>query len=165
MRCLETVHGIFLDDLDAIGVLHNARYLLMFERALGAFWRHLGWRRMLDYESNPDRLQVVRENRVEYLRPVKAVDEVRIHTWIGKLGRTSMSFRFRMLPTDGDAPFAEGTRVVVKVDLGSRRPAPWSNGLRDLVSPWVIGDESKAATELSIERFGANGPAPCPTIE
>ena len=30
------------------GVLHNARYLLFFERTLGSFWRHLGWGATLD---------------------------------------------------------------------------------------------------------------------
>ncbi|MEQ4720536.1 hypothetical protein [Nonomuraea sp. B19D2] len=31
------------DDLDAMGLLHNSRYSLLVERAIGAYWQRLGW--------------------------------------------------------------------------------------------------------------------------
>ncbi len=137
MRFHETTYSIFLDDLDAIGVLHNSRYLLVFERALGAFWRHLGWTNLLDYEANPDGLQVVRENRVEYLRPVRGVEEVRVRTFVERLGQTSITFGFLMLPTDDETPFARGTRVMVKIDPEARTPSPFSNDFRGMIEKWL----------------------------
>jgi len=34
---------IYFDDLDAMGVVHNGRYVILFERALGAYWTRAGW--------------------------------------------------------------------------------------------------------------------------
>ena len=34
---------IYFDDLDAMGVVHNGRYVIVFERALGAYWTRAGW--------------------------------------------------------------------------------------------------------------------------
>ena len=140
MRFFETTYPIFLDDLDAIGVLHNSRYLLVFERALGAFWRHVGWKDILDYEANPDSLQVVRENRVEYLRPVMGEEEVRVRASLRKLGRTSLTFGFEMRSMDGDVLFARGTRVMVKIDAGTRRPSPITGAAKEMLRPWLDSD-------------------------
>ena len=41
MRFYETIHGVYFDDLDGFQILHNARYLLLFERTIGAFWQRL----------------------------------------------------------------------------------------------------------------------------
>ena len=43
MRFHEAKHGVYFDDLDAFHILHNARYLLLFERTIGSFWEHLGF--------------------------------------------------------------------------------------------------------------------------
>jgi acyl-CoA thioester hydrolase len=32
LRFHEAIHGVYFDDLDAFQILHNARYLLLFER-------------------------------------------------------------------------------------------------------------------------------------
>ena len=36
MRFHETPHGVYFDDLDAFQILHNARYILYFERTVGS---------------------------------------------------------------------------------------------------------------------------------
>ncbi len=41
VRFHEQVHGVYFDDLDAFQILHNARYLLLFERTIGSFWQKL----------------------------------------------------------------------------------------------------------------------------
>ena len=33
---------VYWDNLDLLGVLHNAHYILLFERARFAFWEHNG---------------------------------------------------------------------------------------------------------------------------
>ena len=78
MRFHEVVHDIYFDDLDAFQVLHNARYLLLFERAIGAFWRHLGFGTLLDAQRDPDQFHLVRSNHVEYKRPVFGAGTVRV---------------------------------------------------------------------------------------
>jgi len=35
MRFHEVIHGVYFDDLDILGVLHNARYAVLLERTIG----------------------------------------------------------------------------------------------------------------------------------
>ena len=34
---------VHFEDLDAMGVVHNGRYVLLLERALAAYWTRAGW--------------------------------------------------------------------------------------------------------------------------
>jgi len=138
MRFYEAIHGVYFDDLDALQILHNSRYLLLFERTIGSFWmRTMGWGGVLDESKNPDRYHLVRTNEVEYLRPVTGIGEVRVRIWIEKLGRTSLTFGMRVLPMDEDLDHARGTRVLVCVDSTTRKPAPWSEELRQKIAPFI----------------------------
>lgn len=137
MRFHEAIHGVYFDDLDAFQVLHNARYLLMFERTLGSFWQQFGWGGLLDPKLNPDQFHVVRANQFEYLRPVKGTGTVRVRVWVDKLGSTSMQFAGLILPMDSDEPYARGHRTVVKVDPEGLRPTAWSADFRATIAPWV----------------------------
>lgn len=139
MRFHETIHGVYFDDLDALGILHNSRYLLLLERTIGAFWQRLGWGGAPDAKANPDQFHLVRANHIEYLRPITGVGEVRVRIWIEKLGRSSMTFGFRVLPMDEDVDHAVGSRVLVCVDPAGRRPSPWSESFRARVAPFVAG--------------------------
>ncbi|MBX5480825.1 MAG: acyl-CoA thioesterase [Myxococcaceae bacterium] len=136
MRFHEQVHGVYFDDLDAFGILHNARYILYFERTVGSFWKHLGWRGILDDTSNPDQFQLVRANHLEYLRPVIGVGEVRARVWVEKLGRTSLTFGFCLLPLDEDLPYATGTRTMVRIDPRTRKPVEWTENFRKALAPY-----------------------------
>ena len=136
MRFHEDIHGIFFDDLDIFGVLHNARYPLLMERTIGSFWKKLGFGGLVDLKNNPDQFHLVRVNHFEYIRAVEGVDEVRCRIWADKLGRTSLTFGFALLPIDEDLPYCTGYRVLVCVDQRSRTPRPWSTSFRDKVRPY-----------------------------
>ncbi len=136
MRFHENVMGVYFDDLDAYQILHNARYLLLFERTIGAFWRYLGWGAVLDAANNPDQFHMVRANTIEYLRPVKGVTDVRVRIWVEKLGRSSLTFGVRVLPMDHDLDHARGTRTVVRVDPETLKPLPWTEGFREKLAPY-----------------------------
>lgn len=131
------MHGVYFDDLDAFQILHNARYLLLFERTIGSFWRHLGWGGTLDVQKNPDQFHLVRANNIEYLRPVVGVSEVRVRVWVHALGRTSLTFGFSVMPMDEDVDCAKGTRVIVRVDAQSKQPLAWSESFRAQLKDWV----------------------------
>ncbi len=137
MRFHEEILGVYFDDLDAFQILHNARYVLLFERTIGAFWRRLGWGGPLDTQSNPDQFHLVRMNHVEYLRPVVGVGEVRVRVWVERLGRTSLTFGLRCLPVDEDSDHAKGERVIVSVEPDTRRPEPWTAGFCEKLAPYV----------------------------
>ena len=137
VRFHEQVHGVYFDDLDAFQILHNARYVLLFERTIGSFWRHMGWGSTLDMQKTPDQFNLVRANHVEYLKPVTGVSEVRVRVWVEKLGRTSLTFGFCVMPMDEDVDCAVGSRVLVRVDPNTRKPAPWTDSLRSKLLPYV----------------------------
>jgi acyl-CoA thioester hydrolase len=137
MRHFEQVHAVYFDDLDAFQILHNARYLLMFERTIGAFWQRMGWGGTLDAQRNPDQFHVVRANVVEYLRAFHGTGEVRVRVWVEKLGRTSLTFGVHILPMHEDVPHAQGTRTIVRVDPTHFRPLPWTDSFRAELGPWL----------------------------
>lgn len=136
MRFHEVVHGVYFDDLDIFGVLHNARYPLLLERTIGDFWKRMGWGGLAELERNPDQFHLVRVNHLEYIRAVQSVDEVRVRVWVERLGTTSLTFGFSVLPTDEDRLFAQGHRVLVCVDPEQRRPRPWSQEFREKLTPY-----------------------------
>lgn len=137
MRVHEATHGVYFDDLDAMQILHNSRYLILFERAVGSLFASLGWGGLLDAQRNPDQYHLVRANQIEYLRPVTEVGSVRVQVWVQKLGRSSLVFGLRVLPLKGDAAFATGTRTIVRVDPESRKPVPWTDAFREALAPYV----------------------------
>lgn len=136
MRFHEQVHPVYFDDLDAFQILHNSRYVLLFERTVGSFWRHLGWSGNYSQDAS-DRFHLVRANSLEYLRPVEGVGDVRVRIHVEKVGTTSLIFGFRMLPMDQDVEYATGTRTIVRVDPQTRRPVPWSDGFKKTLAPYL----------------------------
>ena len=135
-RFFEQVMGVYFDDLDPFRILHNARYLLLFERTVGAFWEHLGAAGFNDAQ-HADRFHLVRANHIEYDAPVEGVGKVRVRVWIERLGRTSLTFGFKVMPMDEDRSHATGSRTVVCVDPETRTPRPWSDNFRTVLAPWL----------------------------
>ena len=121
--------SVFFDDLDAMGMLHNAAYLVLVERATSAFFEAHGWRWESDPARNPDQHYVVREQTVRYFEPIRGPGEVVVEMWVSRLGRTSASFGFEVRSSGRVHAVVE--RVHVKLDPESLRPAPWTDRLRD----------------------------------
>ena len=113
-------------DLDAMGVLHNARYAVLVERAMVLWWTERGVSFSGGRPTNPDAFNVVREYSITFHRPVRGTGEIAVHFWVEKLGTTSADYRFRVISADGAAVFAEGRRVNVRLDPATMRPAPWT---------------------------------------
>jgi acyl-CoA thioester hydrolase len=135
-RFHEQIMGVYFDDLDAFQILHNARYLLLFERTLGAFWLDVGLGRF-DTAGATDHIHLVAHNSVDYREPVRGVGRVRVRVYVEKVGRTSLTFFFKVMPMDRDTEHATGRRVIVRVDPATQKPVPWSDGFRALMEPWV----------------------------
>lgn len=132
----EQTMGIYFDDLDLYKVLHNARYLLLFERTLGEFWAELGLGKLQCSESL-EHFHLVCHNSVDYLAPVTGVCNVRVRVQIENLGRSSLTFAFRLLPLDRDYDHARARRTVVHVDPVTMKATPWSRDFRQRLAPWL----------------------------
>jgi len=136
MRFHDLLHGVYFDDLDAFQILHNARYLLLFEHAIGSFWRTLGLAGELDFNTDSDQHHLVAANHIDYERPVVGTGQVRVRVWVKKLGRSSLTFGLRVMPPDEDVDHATGYRVIVRVDAQTRKSVPWSDEFRTLVADY-----------------------------
>ncbi|MEU8653370.1 thioesterase family protein [Streptomyces sp. NPDC048737] len=122
-----TVH---FDDLDALGLLHNARYPLMVERAWTELWQEHGVRFEGDWAAAGDACNAVKELRIGYEAPVTKPGAYAVHLWLERLGNTGLTYGFRFCSADGAVTYARGTRVLVRLDPATMRPAPWSETLR-----------------------------------
>ena len=122
-----TVH---FDDLDALGLLHNARYPLMAERAWTELWREHGIRFEGDWAAAGDACNAVKELRITYEAPVTRTGGYAVHLWLERLGTTGLTYGFRFCSADGTVTYAHGTRVLVRLDAGTLRPVPWSDAFR-----------------------------------
>lgn len=138
MRFFEQTQGVYFDDLDPFHILHNARYVLLFERTLGAFWMELGFGAFQEADR-PEQFHLVARNEIDYEQPVRGVGRVRVRVWVARIGRTSLTFAFRMLAPDDDRDHARGTRTIVHVEPKTLRPVPWSDEVRALLAPYVEG--------------------------
>ena len=118
---------VWFDELDMVGVLHNARYAIHVERAM-TVWFHT----LTDLDPS-DGLVVVKQYDIEFVRPfTRERGELVVEVNLQRRGRTSAVFGFRCLsyPEGEDGPevlHARGIRAIVKVSPGSLRPAPWSD--------------------------------------
>ena len=134
----ETV-DVHFEDLDAQGVVHNARYVLLLERAMSAYWTRNG------YPWDPSSPQfmsvffVVKEFTITYHAPITRPGPVSVQFWIDRLGTTSAVYGFRVVSQDETVTYAEGRRVQVRLDPTTLRPA-------------VIGPELRAACEPLLGR-------------
>ena len=120
---------VFFDELDVNGNLHNSRFAVHVERAQSALFERLGkgWSDLAD--RDPDLRYVVRELHVSFLAPMTAPGLMLVELTAAKLGTTSATYLFRCADQAGEVTFAEGHRVIVKIDEAGR-PAPWSDWYR-----------------------------------
>ncbi|EGX61273.1 hypothetical protein SZN_03232 [Streptomyces zinciresistens K42] len=122
-----TVH---FDDLDALGLLHNARYPLLVERAWTELWQRHGFAFEGDWEAAGDACNAVRELHVSHEAPVTRTGAYAVHLWLERLGTTGLTYGFRFCSADGATTYARGHRVLVRLDARTLRPAPWSERFR-----------------------------------
>jgi acyl-CoA thioester hydrolase len=118
---------VFFDDLDAMGLVHNAKYAVLLERALTPWWADRG--HAFD-GAGPAPFFAVREFTISYRTPIRGTGTVHVHFWLDEVGNTSGVYGFRFLSPHGGTVYAEGRRVVVRIDRATLRPVPWSDDTR-----------------------------------
>ena len=130
---------VHFDDLDAMGIVHNARYAVMLERALILWWSERGNSFRDGRPTTSDSFNVVREFAITYHRPFRGTGEVAVHFWVEHLGESSAVYGFAFRSADLATIYADGRRVNVKLDPATMRPAPWTENARTIAAPLLIG--------------------------
>jgi acyl-CoA thioester hydrolase len=134
--------AVHFDDFDPMGVVHNARYALLLERAMAAFWGSHGHSYVGGQPTTSDSFNVVKEYSITYRMPIVNVGDVAVHIWTDRVGESSGVYGFRVLSADGETIHAEGKRVVVKLDPVTLRPAPWTPESRVIAASLARPTES-----------------------
>lgn len=132
-----SIQRVYFDDLDALNILHNVRYLLFTERARGELFNELGFRWEDDLTVNPDKYHVVAEHQIKYLAPVRGEGELIVELQPVHLGRSSAILGARVRAHHGDLLHAEGTTRLVRLDPTTQKPCPWSDRFRGAFGPLV----------------------------
>ncbi|MFU8853789.1 acyl-CoA thioesterase [Micromonospora sp. SL1-18] len=121
---------VHFDDLDAMGILHNARYAVLLERALTPYWTARGIAFQNGPHSPPDVFHAVREFSITYRAPITGTGPVAVHFWLEHFGTTSARYGFEFRSVDGGTRYADGTRSIVRLDPASMRPTGWTEAAR-----------------------------------
>lgn len=125
---------VHFDDLDAMGILHNARYAVLLERALTPYWAERGVSFQGGRLSAPDVFHAVREFTITYHAPIAGTGPVAVHFWLDHFGTSSARYAFEFRSLDGHTRYAEGTRSIVRLDPATMRPTPWTEAARAIAA-------------------------------
>ncbi|MFO0758022.1 MAG: hotdog domain-containing protein [Byssovorax sp.] len=132
-----SVQHVYFDDLDALNILHNVRFLLFIERARGELFNTMGFRWQDDLAHNPDKFHVIAEHNIRYLAPFRGEGELCVELFPTHLGRTSMVIGARVGSVDGKERYVEGSTRLVRLDPVTFRPTGWSDKMRSIVGSMV----------------------------
>ena len=132
-----SIQRVVFDDLDALNILHNIRYLLFAERARGELFNALGFVWEDDLAHNPDKFHVVAAHEVKYLVPVRGEGQLAVELTIPKLGTSSLLITAQVRALHGTTLHAEVTTRLVRLDPATHKPCAWSERFRGALAPLV----------------------------
>jgi acyl-CoA thioester hydrolase len=135
---------VYFEDLDAMGVVHSGRYVILLERALAAYGTRAGWTYDPGHPRFAEVFFVVREFTIAYHAPISRAGTVRVQLWLDHLGTTSVVYGFRVLSDDGTVVHAEGRRVQVRLDPATLQPAPIGSELREACRTLLAREQTDA---------------------
>jgi acyl-CoA thioester hydrolase len=141
-----SVQRVYFDDLDALNILHNVRFLLFIERARGELFNALGFHWSDDLTKNPDKFNVIAEHSIRYLKPVRGEGDISVELSVPHLGRSSLQIAARVMSVHGSTCFADSMTRIVRLDPETFRPAPWSDRMREALKP-LLTEGSAAGAE------------------
>src|SRR3712207_3861895 len=84
-------------DPDPMGIVHNASYAVLLERAIAPYWAERGHSFAGGRPTAPDVVHAVREFAITYLMPIRGTGEIAVHFWLDRFGTTGAEYGFRFL--------------------------------------------------------------------
>jgi acyl-CoA thioester hydrolase len=123
---------VYWEDTDGGGVVYYANYLKFMERARTEWLRSMGHAQS-ELAEKLGIVFAVAEVKVNYRKPARLDDELRISCVPAPEGRGSI--RFRQTISRGDVLLTEGEVRVACVDSKTFRPRPLPEFLTTKVSP------------------------------
>ena len=123
---------VYFDQFDKLHVLHNAQYVLLFERARWEFWEMLG---LAPETEDADWPYLVAKNTINYRKAIREPQTVTIEMGVRDIRMSSLTIHQRLHDKHG-ALCAESEIVLVRVDAETGKPIAWSQTVRTLLQPF-----------------------------
>ena len=126
-----TVHRLWVrsTDMDADGIVNNARYFEYFEQVRLEHLAAIGVFRRPRPEGQPARAFTIAETTCRYLAPLRHRDVVVGEAWTSEIRNRSFSLAFRLTRESDGVVVAEGGSALVWLD-GDGRPTLLPDGVR-----------------------------------
>jgi YbgC/YbaW family acyl-CoA thioester hydrolase len=125
---------IRFSDVDAYGIVHNAKYLVYMEQARIHWWRQAVGGSAWDWTKIG---VLVAHHTIDYLSPVQLGDTLEVSCVAGEVGTKSMDVHYSM--SCKGRPVAKAKTVLVCFDHREKRttsvPQEWRDALERLKSP------------------------------
>ncbi len=118
--------------VDRQNVVHNIWYFFFLEEARVEYLRALGFPLDSDSFVNHSRFYVAR-NSCDYISAAVFDEELLIRTRISAIGVSSVTFEHIIETVDSGRRIAEASHVLVHVDVGTDRPSPVPEEMRERV--------------------------------
>ena len=115
-----TLIKVYFYDTDAGGVVHNVAYLRIIEQARSDFAEYLGWK--LGDMSGEGDCPVVSRTEIDYLKPARLGDTLRIQVRLTGMERVRFHLEFAILRDSDGALLARVKQVMVPVSLKTMKP-------------------------------------------
>ncbi len=121
---------VYYEDTDSGGVVYYANYLRFMERARTEWLRSLGFEQS-ELLTRDQVIFAVRRAEVDFLRPARFDDDLRVTAGIAERGRASLTFEQRIFRAEREEELLCGARVrVACLDATRLKPRPLPEGLR-----------------------------------
>ena len=104
-------------EVDSMGVVYHAHYLVYFDVGRCEYMRSLG-RAYADVEAGGNRLAVV-DAQVSYRQPAHYDDDLRVAVWLTEVRGASIRFEYELRGPDGTV-LATGSTRLACLDLSNR---------------------------------------------
>ncbi len=106
-------------DLDALGHVNNAVLVTLIEQARFYWWQ--GWLGDQAFEAEGF---LIARIEVDYRRPIRLSDEVRVELKCKRIGTSSFDLAYRVFRAQDQALLAEAKTVQVMLDFKTSRSTP-----------------------------------------
>jgi len=140
-------------DVDFAGIIFYGSYVRFFEIAETELFRACG----LAYAQVFDRYDIFLPRKAvhsEFYSPARLDDRLRVATYVGRIGMTSLTLNFDVFRGTGQSLTAAGWMVLVCVDRKHLKPQPLPAGLVEALAPHTLPLEAARA------QLGAPPPSP-----
>lgn len=115
-------------DMDALGHVHNARFMEYYEAARTQLVHQL----LSEATDWAGVGLVVRRHEVDYLVPlVYRPRPIAVDTWVERIGTTSMTLAYEAVEDDRSVVYGRAKTVMVTIDAATGEPVPLPDSVRE----------------------------------